>query len=80
MADCLPRFVQKVQLAAGDELEIMIAPEGVLGTISFLKNHHNAQFTNIVDITAVDVPGREYRFEVSKQLLFFLKIQGPANL
>lgn len=69
VADCLPRFVQKVQLAAGDELEIMIAPEGVLGTISFLKNHHNAQFTNIVDITAVDVPGREYRFEIIYILL-----------
>lgn len=69
VADCLPRFVQRVQIAAGDELEILIAPEGVLGTISFLKNHHNAQFTNIVDITAVDVPSRPYRFELVYILL-----------
>ncbi|XP_033216977.1 NADH dehydrogenase [ubiquinone] iron-sulfur protein 3, mitochondrial [Belonocnema kinseyi] len=69
VADCLPRYVQKVQIAAGDELEILISPEGVLGTISFLKNHQNAQFTNIVDITAMDVPGREYRFELIYNLL-----------
>ncbi|XP_043473849.1 NADH dehydrogenase [ubiquinone] iron-sulfur protein 3, mitochondrial [Leptopilina heterotoma] len=69
VADCLPKYVQKVQIAAVDELEILIAPEGVLGTISFLKNHHNAQFTNIVDITAIDVPSRSYRFELIYMLL-----------
>ena len=32
--------------------------------LQFLKDHHNAQFAVISDITAVDVPSRHYRFEV----------------
>lgn len=65
VAECLPKFVQKVQLTSGDELELLIAPEGVLGVLTFLKNHHNAQFTNLCDIAGVDYPTREYRFEVT---------------
>lgn len=39
VAQCLPKFVQKVQLTAGDELEVLIAPEGVVPTLQFLKDH-----------------------------------------
>ena len=63
VAECMPKYVQKVQLTAGDELEVLIAPEGVSTVMNFLKNHHNAQFASIADITAIDVPTREYRFE-----------------
>lgn len=66
IAECLPKYVQKVQLANLDELEICIAPEGIIPTISFLKGHHNAQFTNLSDLTAIDVPSRPYRFEVNE--------------
>ena len=34
--------------------------------LQFLKDHHNAQFAVVSDITAVDVPSRHYRFEVGK--------------
>ena len=61
VAECLPKFVQKVQLTAGDELEILIAPSGVVPVLSFLKNHHNAQFGSLVDIAGVDVPTRQFR-------------------
>ena len=61
VAECMPKFVQKVQLTAGDELEILIAPSGVIPVMSFLKNHHNAQFGSMVDIAGVDVPTREFR-------------------
>ena len=44
-AQCMPKFVQKVQLTAGDELELLISAEGVLCVLDFLKSHHNAQFT-----------------------------------
>lgn len=64
VADILPKYVQKVQIAAGDELEVLIAPEGIVPTISFLKDHHNGQFVSLADITAIDVPSRRYRFEV----------------
>jgi len=67
-------------LAAGDELELLIAPEGIIPTFTFLKDHHNTQFVNLSDITAVDVPSRQYRFEVSlhrnlqKTLIFYISI------
>jgi len=64
-ADCLPKYVQKVQITSGDELELLIAPEGVIPVISFLKDHHTCQFTNLIDIAGMDVPARTYRFEVT---------------
>ena len=63
VAECMPKYVQKVQLTAGDELEILIAPSGLVPVMSFLKNHHNAQFGSLVDIAGVDIPTREYRSE-----------------
>lgn len=71
VADCLPKYVQRVQLTAGDELEVLISPEGVIPTLQFLKDHHNAQFASLADIAGLDVPSRKYRFEVS--FIFSLK-------
>lgn len=65
VAECMPKYVQKVQITSGDELEVLIAPEGVIPVLQFLKDNHNAQFTNLVDIAGMDVPSRDYRFEVS---------------
>lgn len=65
VADCLPKYVQKVQIVTGDELEILIAPEGVLPVLQFLKDHHNCQFSNLSDLCAVDIPQRSNRFEVN---------------
>jgi NADH dehydrogenase (ubiquinone) Fe-S protein 3 len=61
VADCLPKYVQKVQLTSGDELEILIAPAGVVPVMTFLKNHHSAQFGSLVDIAGVDIPTRPFR-------------------
>lgn len=69
VAECLPKFIQRVQIAAGNELELLIHPEGVLPVLQFLKDHHNAQFVNLVDIAGMDVPSREYRFEIIYNLL-----------
>ena len=69
VSDCLPKYVQQVQITNHDELEILIHPEGVLPTITFLRNHHTAQYVNIIDIAGVDVPSREYRFEVRNILV-----------
>uniref|UniRef100_A0A1I7TD23 NADH dehydrogenase [ubiquinone] iron-sulfur protein 3, mitochondrial n=1 Tax=Caenorhabditis tropicalis TaxID=1561998 RepID=A0A1I7TD23_9PELO len=63
-AECLPKFVQKVQFAAGDELEFLIHPSGVVPVLSFLKGNHSAQFTNLTFITGMDVPTRKNRLEV----------------
>ncbi|KRX95765.1 NADH dehydrogenase [ubiquinone] iron-sulfur protein 3, mitochondrial [Trichinella pseudospiralis] len=69
---CLPKYVQKLQLAAGDELEVMIEPSGVVPVLSFLKEHHACQFTNFTFLTAVDVPTRTNRFELVYSLLSIL--------
>lgn len=69
VAECLPKYVQKVQICHGDELEIMISPEGIIPVLTFLKDNHLAQFESLVDIAGVDVPTREYRFEVVYNLL-----------
>nr|CAI5826317.1 unnamed protein product [Callosobruchus analis] len=61
VAECLPKYIQKVQITAGDELELLIVPEGVLPVLQFLKDHHNCQFSNLVDIAGMDVPSRECR-------------------
>ncbi|XP_050419880.1 NADH dehydrogenase [ubiquinone] iron-sulfur protein 3, mitochondrial [Adelges cooleyi] len=69
VAECLPKYVQKIQIATGDELEVLIAPEGVLPVLQFLKDHHNCQFANLTDICAVDIPSRTNRFEIVYNLL-----------
>ncbi|XP_021697980.1 NADH dehydrogenase [ubiquinone] iron-sulfur protein 3, mitochondrial isoform X2 [Aedes aegypti] len=69
VAECLPKYVQKVQLTAGDELEVLIAPEGVVPVLQFLKDNHQAQFANLVDIAGMDIPSRQYRFEVIYNIL-----------
>ncbi|TGZ56431.1 hypothetical protein CRM22_010155 [Opisthorchis felineus] len=69
VAECLPKYVQEVRVGHVKELEICIHPDGVVPVLSFLKNHHNAQFVNLSDITAMDVPSRQYRFEIVYNLL-----------
>ena len=68
-AQCLPKYVQQVQFAGGDELELLIHPSGIVPVISFLKGHHPAQFTNFIFCCGVDVPTRKNRFEVVYALL-----------
>lgn len=69
VADCLPKYVQKVRIGHVKELEICIHPDGIVPVLSFLKNHHNAQFVSLADITALDVPTKPYRFEIVYNLL-----------
>ena len=64
VAECIPKYVQKVQIYNGDELSFMIHPDGVVPVMTFLKDHSQAQFLMITDIAGVDMPSRENRFEV----------------
>lgn len=63
--------ISSLQFAAGDELELLIHPTGVIPVLTFLKGNHSAQFTNLTFICGVDVPTRKNRFEVSKFHLDF---------
>lgn len=46
------------------ELVTTIAPSAISEFAAFLKSDANCQFTTLIDITAVDFPEREKRFEV----------------
>lgn len=53
-----------LQVTCYNELEVMIHPEGVVPVLTFLRDHTNGQFRNMIDLTAVDIPTRQNRFEV----------------
>lgn len=67
--ECLPKYLQVARLTHQKEVELCIAPGGILPVITFLKKHHRTQFTNIVDIAGMDVPARANRFEIIYNLL-----------
>ncbi|KAM5138614.1 NADH dehydrogenase [ubiquinone] iron-sulfur protein 3, mitochondrial [Mantella aurantiaca] len=69
VAEILPKYVQQVQVTCFEELEIMIHPDGVIPVLTFLRDHTNSQFKNLTDLTAVDIPTRENRFEIVYNLL-----------
>ena len=53
----------------GGELVVHCTPEGVPDLLKFLRDAGACQFTTLVDITGVDWPSREKRFDVVYHLL-----------
>jgi len=49
---------------AHDELTVKITPQSVVGFVEFLKSDATCKFSTLVDITAVDHPERDKRFDV----------------
>ena len=68
LISCLPKYIQQFSVWK-DELTIYIPPSGVIPVISFLKYHTAAEYTMVADITAVDYPTRDQRFEIVYNLL-----------
>ena len=60
--------VSDVRVAHG-ELMVTAAPEGLLKVLTLLRDDQNCQFKLLMDVTAVDFPDREQRFEVIYNLL-----------
>ncbi|TNF22012.1 MAG: NADH-quinone oxidoreductase subunit C [Rhodobacteraceae bacterium] len=46
------------------ELNLEVAPAYLTGLVEFLRNDPNCQFSTLIDITAVDYPARQKRFDV----------------
>jgi len=69
VVDILPKYIQEARVTQHDELELLIQPEGVVPVLTFLRDHTSAQYKQLLDITAVDVPTRVNRFEVVYNLL-----------
>ena len=64
----VPKFIEK-SVISKEEVIFYTYPEHIASFLAFLKNHTNGQFEMLVDITAVDYPEREKRFEVVYMLL-----------
>lgn len=67
--DFLPKYLQIARVTFQNEVELCIAPGGIVPVLTFLKCHHQTQFTSIIDIAGVDVPARDKRFEIVYNLL-----------
>ncbi|KAL9126752.1 MAG: hypothetical protein Q9217_004242 [Psora testacea] len=68
LLSCMPKYIQQFSVWK-DELTIYIPPAGVIPVLSFLKYHTAAEYTMVADITAVDYPTRDNRFEIVYNLL-----------
>jgi NADH dehydrogenase (ubiquinone) Fe-S protein 3 len=78
ITQCLPKFVQQFSVLK-DELTIYAAPSGVIPILTFLRDHSQCQFKSVIDISGVDYPERDKRFEVVYQLLS-LKFAGRIRV
>jgi len=65
---CIPKFVQDVSIRQ-NEVIYTINNQSVIPFFTFMKNHEDAQYNLLVDITAVDSPHKEERFTIVYQLL-----------
>mgnify|MGYP006117790613 CR=1 FL=1 len=64
----LPSTISTVQVSSG-ELVIIVPHTLVYQLLFFLKNHTTTQYKILADMTAVDFPEKEKRFEVVYNLL-----------
>ncbi|KJZ20417.1 NADH-quinone oxidoreductase subunit C [Loktanella sp. S4079] len=49
---------------AHEELTVTVAPSSIVAFVDFLKTDQACKFSSLVDITAVDYPSRDKRFDV----------------
>ena len=64
----LPKAIQAKDIAYG-ELMLRVLPEHLVKTLMFLRDDQNCQFKMLADLTAVDFPDRDLRFDVVYNLL-----------
>ncbi len=55
------------------ELMLVTSAQHILPLLTFLRDDENCQFTQLMDVTAVDYPNRPERFEVVYNLLSLTK-------
>ncbi|TFY61476.1 hypothetical protein EVJ58_g4497 [Rhodofomes roseus] len=68
LIQCLPKFIQQFSVLK-DELTLYVPPSGVIPVLTFLRDHSQCQFKGCMDISGVDFPERDKRFEVVYHLL-----------
>jgi NADH-quinone oxidoreductase subunit C len=68
IAGALPGSVSGCQVAFG-ELTVTARASDIVGVTTFLRDDPRCEFCSIIDVTAVDWPARENRFDVVYHLL-----------
>ncbi|KIO23300.1 hypothetical protein M407DRAFT_244827 [Tulasnella calospora MUT 4182] len=68
LTQCLPKYIQQFSVVK-DELTLYVAPQSIVPTLTFLRDHSNCQYKSVMDIAGVDYPTRSQRFEVVYNLL-----------
>lgn len=74
IAGALPDVVMRTEIHL-DELVVWVRREGLLKVATFLRDDSSCDFKLLCDVTAVDRPEREERFEVIYNLLSVLQNQ-----
>src|SRR5436305_13978273 len=54
---------------AFNQLTVTVEPAKIVEVVKFMRDDPNCRFVNLTDVTAVDYPGREKRFDVFYHLL-----------
>ena len=64
----MPKYIQQFSVLK-DELTLYVPPAGVIPVLTFLRDHSQCQFKACMDVSGVDFPERDKRFEVVYHLL-----------
>jgi len=60
----LPNGIESTEVTPMGEIVVNVVPQSIVDVVEFLKVDRNMRFSTLVDITAVDYPEREKRFEI----------------
>jgi len=59
-----PKWIEKVKIEKNEYTLVLRNPQDILSVCQVLKNHSKTQYKMLIDLTAVDYPSRQKRFEV----------------
>jgi NADH-quinone oxidoreductase subunit C len=65
----IPNWIEKSEFSRTGEIMIQVKKDAIIPFFLFIRDHSSLQMKILVDITAVDFPTREKRFEVVYNLL-----------
>lgn len=65
----IPNWIEKCHFSRTGEVTVQISSDAILPFFTYIQNHTNLQMKILIDITAVDYPTRQKRFEVVYHLL-----------
>ena len=66
----VPKLIQKT-IISKEEITIITTPAHLVPLLTFLKLYTNSQYKMLIDITAIDYPENEKRFQVVYMLMSF---------